>query len=362
MANGIVFTGGGSAGHVTPNIALIEAFQAEDWQIDYIGSKHGVEKSMISAIKVAYHSIRCGKLRRYFSWKNIFDPINTVIGIFQAIALLIWIRPRVVFSKGGFVAFPVVVAAWVCRIPVIAHESDFSPGLANRLSFPFVQRLCVTFDAAKKGFKNQKKITVTGTPIRAQLFTGSSAKGLAFCGFNDQKPCVLMMGGGQGSKILNACLRAALDMLGESYQIVHLCGAGHIDPLLLDRKYYFQIEYANEILADLYAMSDLVISRAGANTVYELLALNKPHILIPLSRKSSRGDQIQNAEYFSEQGISRVLAEETLAPEILFAAIERTIQEKTEINKKIKVLQIKSATDILVMSIKEMAAIKRCCQ
>ena len=285
-----------------------------------------------------------------------------MIGIFQAIVLLLWLRPNVVFSKGGFVALPVVIAAWLCRIPVIAHESDFSPGLANRLSFPFIKRLCVTFDAAKKNFKNQKKISVTGTPIRAQLFTGSRARGLSFCRFNDKKPCFLMIGGGQGSKILNACLRAALDMLGEKYQVVHLCGAGNIDPLLLDRQDYFQIEYANEILADLYAMSDLVISRAGANTLYELLALNKPHILIPLSRKSSRGDQIQNAEHFFQQGISQVLAEENLAPESLVAAVEYLIQEKAEIYKKIKALNITSATDIISEFIKEMTSTKGPCQ
>ena len=361
MANGIVFTGGGSAGHVTPNMALIPAFIAENWRVDYIGSQHGVEKKMISGMDIPYHEIRCGKLRRYFSWKNFFDPINTVIGIVQSIAILLWLKPRVVFSKGGFVAFPVVFAAWLCRIPVIAHESDFSPGLANRLSFPFARRLCVTFAAAKNGFKHQKKIHVTGTPIRSNLFSGSRENGLLACGFNDQKSCVLMLGGGQGSKVMNACLRAALDMLGERYQVVHLCGAGQIDPLLLKRKNYFQIEYADDLLADLYAMSDLVISRAGANTVYELLALNKPHIFIPLSRKSSRGDQIQNAEHFCKQGISRVIYEEALNPGILVSSIEQAMQDINDINKKIKALNIKSATDIVVLKIKEIASQHKCC-
>lgn len=361
MTNGIVFTGGGSAGHVTPNMALIEALQADGWKIDYLGSRSGVEQSMISAMNVPYHSIRCGKFRRYFSWKNFFDPFNTILGIFQSIALLLWLKPNVVFSKGGFVAFPVVFAAWMCRIPVIAHESDFSPGLANRLSFPFVKLLCVTFDAARQGFKNQKKILVTGTPIRLRLFSGSSARGLSACGFDDKKPCLLMMGGGQGSQILNACLRAALDMLGKKYQVVHLCGAGHIDPLLLDRKDYYQIAYADDLMADLYAMSDLVISRAGANTVYELLALKKPHILIPLSRKSSRGDQIQNAAYFAEQGISLVLDEENLTPILLVAAVEQAMQEKKEIYRKITALEIQSFTAKIVEIIKETAARSTCC-
>ena len=203
MNNRIVFTGGGTAGHVTPNMALIDALQGANWQIDYIGSVNGVEKAMIKAINIPYHAIRCGKLRRYFSWKNFFDPFNMLLGILQAFFLLLKLKPNVVFSKGGFVALPVVIAAWLNRVPVIAHESDMSPGLANRLSVPFVDTICVTFAAAKTHFKRKDKVEVTGTPIRQALFTGEKHRGLALCGFTAEKPCLMIVGGSQGSNAIN---------------------------------------------------------------------------------------------------------------------------------------------------------------
>ncbi|WED41848.1 undecaprenyldiphospho-muramoylpentapeptide beta-N-acetylglucosaminyltransferase [Legionella cardiaca] len=349
----IVFTGGGTAGHVTPNLALIEILQTNDWQIDYIGSEDGIEKNMISSLTIPYHGVSSGKLRRYFSWKNFLDPLKIFLGISQAYCLLRKLKTDVVFSKGGFVAFPVVVAAWLHRIPVIAHESDMTPGLANRLSFPFVDKICVTFAAAKKHFKKQEKVEITGTPIRAQLFKGSKAKGLALCGFTEEKPCLLVVGGSQGSALLNKVLRESLSFLGEHYQIIHLCGKGKIDSNLLNKNNYCQFEYANEELADLFAASDIVISRAGANALYEILALGKPHILIPLSAKVSRGDQIQNARYFKEQGISTVVEEENLTPQSLLVAIEDVNQHKEEIIAKIKALEIESAALKIITLIKE---------
>ncbi|KTC81382.1 undecaprenyldiphospho-muramoylpentapeptide beta-N-acetylglucosaminyltransferase [Legionella brunensis] len=349
----IVFTGGGTAGHVTPNLALIEILQNSGWKIDYIGSEDGVEKGMISALNIPYHAVHSGKLRRYFSWKNFLDPIKIFLGISQAYCLLRKLKTDIVFSKGGFVAFPIVVAAWLHRIPVIAHESDMTPGLANRLSFPFVDKICVTFAAAKKHFKKQEKVEITGTPIRTLLFKGSKAKGLALCGFNDKKPCLLVMGGSQGAAPLNNALRQCLSTLCEDYQVIHLCGKGKVENDLLNREGYCQFEYANEELADLFAASDLVISRAGANALYEILALEKPHVLIPLSAKVSRGDQIQNAKYFKEQGISVVVEEENLAPQSLLMAITEVNQHKDEIIVKIKGLQIESATLKIIDLIKE---------
>lgn len=349
----IVLTGGGTAGHVTPNLALIEVLQKNGWQIDYIGSEDGIEKNMISAVDIPYHAVSSGKLRRYFSWKNFLDPFKVCFGIGQAYCLLRKLKTDIVFSKGGFVALPIVLAAWLHRIPVIAHESDMTPGLANRLSFPFVDKICVTFAAAKKHFKKPQKVEVTGTPIRTQLFNGSRAKGLALCGFRDDMPCLLIMGGSQGSASLNAAVRQNLDLLCLQYQIIHLCGKGKMDTNLLDKENYCQFEYANEELADLFAASDIVISRAGANALYEILALGKPHILIPLSAKVSRGDQIQNARYFKEQGISIVVEEEQLNSQSLLDAINESSQRKNEIINKIKELHIESATLKIISLIKE---------
>ncbi len=340
----IAFTGGGTAGHVTPNIALIDVLQKEGWQIDYIGSVDGVEKAMITAINVPYHAVSSGKVRRYFSWKNFYDPLKIIIGIGQSYRLMRKIKPNVVFSKGGFVAFPVVVGAWLNRIPIVAHESDMSPGLANRLSFPFVSQICVTFAAAKKHFKQQEKVEVTGTPIRPELFNGNVAKGLDLCGFNREKPCLLVIGGSQGARAMNDCVRLALDNLCKRFQVIHLCGKGKVDNSLCARAGYRQFEYANEELADLFAASEMVISRAGANTLYEILALVKPHVLIPLSEKASRGDQVQNARYFQQQEISVVVREEKLTPETLMAAVDDVIVHKDVIIEKIKALGIESAT------------------
>lgn len=340
----IVFTGGGTAGHVTPNIALINVLKDDDWQIDYIGSPDGIEQAMITAIHIPYHAVSSGKLRRYFSWKNFFDPLKIILGIVQSYRVLRKIKPNVVFSKGGFVAFPVVVGAWLNRIPVIAHESDMSPGLANRLSFPFVNQICVTFAAAKKHFKQQDKVEVTGTPLRQELFNGDKAKGLALCGFNTEKPCLLIIGGSQGARAMNDCVRQLLDTLCQRFQVIHLCGKGKVDDSLLAVPGYFQLDYADKDLADIFAASDLVISRAGANSVYEILALCKPHVLIPLSARVSRGDQVQNARYFQQQGISVVVSEETLTPDTLLAAVEEVIAHREDIIVKIKALGIESAT------------------
>lgn len=352
MNKHIVLTGGGTAGHVTPNLALIEVFQQEGWQIDYIGSVDGVEKKMIKSIDVPYHAIRCGKLRRYFSWQNFMDPFNLLAGIVQAYVLLRKLKATIVFSKGGFVALPVVIAAWLNRIPVIAHESDLSPGLANRLCFPFVNTICVTFDAGKHYFKRQDKVSVTGTPIRQQLLSGNAANGLALCGFNAQMPVLLVIGGSQGASSINACIRQSLDSLSQQFQVIHLCGKGKIDPALENRAGYCQFEYADETLADLLAAANLVVSRAGANSLYEILALEKPHVLIPLSRQYSRGDQIENAHYFQKQGISVVVDDALLTSKTLLAAIDEVVANRDVIIAKIKALHIESATARIVEMIK----------
>jgi UDP-N-acetylglucosamine--N-acetylmuramyl-(pentapeptide) pyrophosphoryl-undecaprenol N-acetylglucosamine transferase len=348
MMPSIVFTGGGTAGHVTPNIALIESLIQKNWQIHYIGSPKGVEKSMIEKMGIPYYAVLSGKLRRYFSWKNFLDPIKVLFGIVQAYFRLRQLKPDIVFSKGGFVALPVVVGAYLNGIPIIAHESDISPGLANRLSFPFVSKICVTFDAAKQHFKHQEKIAVTGTPIRNSLFQGCKKNGLTLCSFSTEKPCVLVVGGSQGSHDLNTVTRQGLISLLPHFQVIHLCGKHKLSHDLLNMPGYYQLEYADEELPDLLAASDVVVSRSGANALYELLALAKPHVLIPLSLKASRGDQIQNARYFEKLGISTVLDDDTLSTDQLIKAINEVYEKRDELTTNMHALSIASATDTIV--------------
>ncbi len=317
----IIFTGGGSAGHVTPNIALINECKKHDWDVYYIGSKNGMEKDLIATLSIPYSAITTGKLRRYFSWRNFIDPFKILYGIWQAFWLCRKISPLIIFSKGGFVAFPVVVAAWLNRIPVIVHESDLTPGLANKLSFPFADQICVTFAATKEYIMQQEKVVITGTPIRPELFQGDVLDGLKACGFSSNKPVILIYAGGLGSQAINRNIRALLPQLLPKFQVVHVCGKNNVDPKL-EQPGYKQFTYLQQELPGIMACADLVIARSGANSLYELLTLQKPHILIPLPKIASRGDQIANAKYFAKQGMSQVIFEETLTPAKLY---EKTI-------------------------------------
>ena len=281
-AKTIILTGGGSAGHVTPNIALISKLQENNWSIHYIGTEHGIEKKLISPLNFPYHVIPSGKLRRYFSWQNFIDPFKVLAGVAKSIALCLKIKPCVIFSKGGFVSLPVVIAGYLTRTPVILHESDLTPGLANKLSFPFAKKILLTFDETKKYFKNKNKLVVTGTPIRPQLFLGNKQKGLAFAGLDNTKPVILIICGSLGSKLINETVRHILPELLTHYSVIHICGKGQINADLMKEKNYKQFEYVHDELADVFACADLVISRSGANSLSELLALRKVAILIPL--------------------------------------------------------------------------------
>lgn len=347
-SNTILFTGGGSSGHVTPNLAIIKQCQDNGWNVFYIGSYQGIEKDIISRTPVPYKAIATAKLRRHLSWQNLLTPFRVLQGINQAYWYCRSLKPKVVFSKGGFVAFPVVIGAWLNRIPVIAHESDVTPGLANRLSFPFAKYICVTFKESVKYFNSSQKIIITGTPIRAELFEGNADKGLALCHFNKEKPVLLITGGGLGSDAINVAIRKILPKLLTQYQIIHLCGKGKTDPAFDNLNGYKQFEYLNEELADIFACTDCVVSRAGANTLYELLALRKPHLLIPLSKKASRGDQLINAKIFAEQGYSEVVNEEEIQnDDVLLTAIQKVFQDQNEISHKLNQYQLPNSLEII---------------
>lgn len=326
--NKIVMTGGGTAGHVTPNIALLPDLKAAGYEIAYIGSMAGMEKHLIEDQGITYYGISSGKLRRYIDIKNLTDPARVIKGYFQARKLLRKLRPDVVFSKGGFVSVPVVLAAKHLHIPVIIHESDITPGLANKIAIPAAYRVCCNFPETLP-YLPEGKAVLTGSPIRRELLSGDKFSAVSLCGFSVGKPIILIIGGSSGSKVLNDSVRALLDELLVNYQIIHLCGKGYLDESLVGKKGYKQFEYANEELRDMFAAADLVISRAGANSICELLALHKPNILVPLSAAVSRGDQILNARSFEKQGFSYVIEEETLSSETLKKGIEHVMQNKS---------------------------------
>lgn len=317
----IIMTGGGTAGHVTPNIALMPKLKELGYEIQYIGTASGIEKKLIEEEKIKYHAISSGKLRRYFDVKNFTDPFKVIKGVFEAKAIIKKEKPNIVFSKGGFVSVPVVLGAYFNKIPVIIHESDMTPGLANKISMPYATKICVTFEEAMNHV-NKKKAVLTGSPIREELFKGSKIKGREFCGFKDNKPVILVTGGSLGSRIVNECVRESLEDLLKEYNVVHLCGKGNIDRNYNMIEGYAQFEYIKEELCDLMQLADIVISRAGANTIFELLALKKPNILIPLSAKASRGDQILNAKSFEKAGYSMVIEEENLNALSLLDAVK----------------------------------------
>jgi UDP-N-acetylglucosamine--N-acetylmuramyl-(pentapeptide) pyrophosphoryl-undecaprenol N-acetylglucosamine transferase len=317
----IVFTGGGSAGHVTPNIALMSRLQQLGWEIGYIGSATGIEKDIIEREGVTFYPISSGKLRRYFDLKNFKDPFKVIKGVYESYRLLRRLKPAIVFSKGGFVSVPVVLGSRMNKIPVIIHESDITPGLANKISIPFATKVCVTFPESMQHVQDQKAV-LTGLPIRDRILSGKASRGYQFCDFHSQKPVVLVMGGSLGSQAINQAVRGNLDRLLKQFQIVHLCGKGNIASELSGKRGYKQFEYMNDELPDVLAMSDLIISRAGATSIYEFLVLEKPMLLIPLSLQASRGDQILNAKSFQKAGYADVLQEEDLTADSLADRVE----------------------------------------
>lgn len=325
----IILTGGGTAGHVTPNIALLPRLRELQYDIHYIGSYTGIEKELIEKQQIPYHGISSGKLRRYFSLKNFTDPFRVLKGFSEANHLIKTLKPDVIFSKGGFVSVPVVIAGKRNHVPVIIHESDMTPGLANRISIPSAYRVCCNFPETLKALPEDKAV-LTGSPIRQELMTGDPEKARAFCGFKDEKPVILVVGGSLGATAVNQAVRAILPELLKDFQVIHLCGKGKLDTSLNNLEGYVQFEYIQDELRHLFALSDIVISRAGANAICELLTLQKPNLLIPLSASASRGDQILNARSFERQGFSKVLEEETLTNELLLDTVHELYDNRQQ--------------------------------
>ena len=317
----IILTGGGTAGHVTPNIALLPHLKAAGFEISYIGSYDGIEKRLIEDFGIPYYGISTGKFRRYLDPKNFTDPFRVVKGYSEARKIMKKLRPDVIFSKGGFVSVPVVRAAASLKIPCILHESDMTPGLANKLCVSAATKICCNFPETMQMLPASKAI-LTGSPVREELFSGNKIRALDMCGFTANKPVIMVIGGSQGAASVNKAVRDALPMLLEDFQVVHLCGKDKMDNLFLNTEGYKQFEYLKAELKDIFAMADVVISRAGANAICELLALNKPNILIPLPSSTSRGDQLLNAHSFEAQGFSIVIDEDDLSEKLLVEKVQ----------------------------------------
>ncbi len=331
----IVLTGGGTLGHVTPHLALIPHLQESGYEIHYIGTEKGMERDKMASVPgVTYHAVKSGKLRRYFSWQNFTDPFRVIAGAFQASHVIGKIKPDVVFSKGGFVAVPVVFGAWVHHVPVLCHESDLTPGLANKLCKPFARKIATTFPecAAALGTKAE----MTGTPLRPELFCGSRVKGLALLHFDGTKPILLMMGGSSGAQAVNKALREALPQLTEQFDVAHICGKGNLDASLEGTAGYTQVEFLDADLPDVLAAADLVLSRAGSNALCEFQALDKPLLLVPYPKGASRGDQILNAQSYEKRGLCRVLLQENMTADTLAEALKQTWADRATLAANVK--------------------------
>ena len=349
----IVLTGGGTAGHVTPNIALVPKQIENGYEIKYVGTKDGMEKQLVLDAGLDYEGISSGKLRRYFSLKNFTDPFRVIKGYFDAKKIMKKFRPDIVFSKGGFVTVPVVYAAAKYKIPVIIHESDMTPGLANRLAIKKATKVCHNFPetAAYLG----EKAVHTGSPIRQELFEGNKLTALNMCGFTANKPIIMVTGGSLGAEKVNKLVRAALPTLLEKYQVAHLCGKEKLDESLEGLEGYRQFEYISDEMKDFFAMADLIISRAGANSICEIVALEKPNVLIPLSAAVSRGDQILNAKSFAKQGFSEVLDEDVATPEDLIHAVEKVFTNRNEYISNMQKSDGTGGVDSIIQLIKELS-------
>lgn len=349
MKKTIVFTGGGSAGHVTPNIAIIDELDKSVWDVQYIGSNKGIEKELIEKISIPYHGISSGKLRRYLDFENVVDSFRVLKGCMDARKVLRKLKPALVFSKGGFVSVPVIIAARSLKIPVLIHESDMTPGLANKIAQRFATKIFTSFEETLNYFPKDKTAAI-GSPIRRGILKGSPYKGTELLGFDRKRPVLTVMGGSLGAKKINETIRAALPLL-KDYQIIHLCGKGNVDENYTNLKDYKQFEYVFDELPHYLAATEFVITRGGSNSIFEFLALKIPMLIIPLTKNQSRGDQILNGRSFQEKGYAMMLEEENLSVDTLVIHLAGLKKRRDEMKEKMTSLEKKDAIGVLVREI-----------
>lgn len=335
----ILLTGGGTAGHCVPNLALIPNLYEYFDKISYIGS-NGIEKTLLEPFKdVDYHTIDCVKLERKFTFKNFKIPFKLISSINQAKKIIKNISPDIIFSKGGYVSLPVVIAGAKLGIPCVTHESDLSMGLANKLIAKKCNFVFTSFEQTAKTLPNG---VYTGSPIKNNLFLCDKKQGLEFFNFSGRKPILLITGGSQGSNAINEVTLNALQELGNTFDIIHLTGKGKSTNFKAD--FYRQYEFLSQ-MEKAFSACDLVVSRGGSNALFELIALQKPSLIIPLPKNNSRGDQILNAKYFSEKNLCKMLLQENLTKSSFVYNVNLLLKECNFYKKKLNEYPIKSGNE-----------------
>lgn len=331
-----MFTGGGSGGHVTLNLNLIPIFQKNGWEIVYVGSETGIEKELIAKIEgVKYYAIKTGKLRRYFSWQNLKDMFKIPLGVCQAAAIIHKEKPDIIFSKGGFVSFPVVVGGFLNHRKIFMHESDLTPGLANKMSLPFVSKFFTTFIDTVKYVRTPQKVCYIGPVLSDRLKNGNKDKALQVCNFTADKPIVMFVGGSLGAQSLNKAVQKNIDTLLQKFQIIHICGKNQKTDLQRDG--YAQFEFVDKEFKDLLAATDIVVTRSGSNAIFEFWSLNIPMLLVPLPSNASRGEQSSNAQNFQSKGFAEILLDKDLSQDgLLVAQIDKMYQNLDTYRHNIK--------------------------
>ena len=334
----LILTGGGTAGHVTPHLALLPYVKKYFDKIYYIGSEYGMEKDIIFKTGIKYFSVPCAKLSRKFTFKNLAIPFTLARGVKKAGEILDDLHPNVVFSKGGYVSLPVVIAAKKRKIPVVAHESDYTVGLANKISARYCEKILTSFPDTAKSLKNGVHV---GAPLRDTLFSANKKTALKEFGLDGTKPVILVTGGSSGAAAINNAVRFALDELLPKFDVLHVCGKGNLCGI--NKKGYVEIEFTDK-MESAFAAADVCVSRAGSNTVFELGSLALPMLLIPLPKGVSRGDQVLNADYFKKLNLAKVLYQENLTPKTLVKSINALYKERLKLKDRFKNHPVKNAT------------------
>lgn len=343
MKQRFVLTGGGTAGHVYPALAVAE--KLDECKLDYIGG-NGMEKEILKNFpKISYYEIPTAKLERKITLKNLLIPFKLLKSIHESKKILKKLKPNAIFSKGGFVSVPVVLAGRRLKIPIISHESDLSLGLANRIILKKCDKMCTTF---AETIKNSPKAVHTGQPIREKIFHGKKQRF-----FRENKPILLVLGGSLGAKFINEIIFSHLDELCKHFNVLHITGKKNYQKI--EHEGYFCIPYAENI-EDFYASSDIVLARAGSGVINELLALRKPMLLVPLSKKCSRGDQIENAKNFKSHGYADYLEEENFSWQKLLKRLVNLSNNKEKYISKMKKAQECRASEMIAAMLKDIAS------
>lgn len=321
-----VMAGGGTGGHIFPALAVADALLEGDGEsVAWIGSRSRSDRRLVEGRGIPYFAIPAGKLRRYFSLRNALDVFNIAGGVLASLAILLRLRPEVLFSKGGFVSVPPALAAWLLRIPVVSHECDLTPGLATRINALLSRAVLVSFPETVPCLgRASARAVVTGNPVRSSIVRGDRIQGRRMLGVPDGRPVLLVTGGSLGAQALNAAVASCRDGLTERCFVVHQRGR-HPGPERAPG--YFSAPFFSAEYPDLLAAADLVVCRAGANNLSELAALGKPALLVPLPLGSSRGDQIANAAHHAQAGAAEILPQSRLDGRSLLAAVDGLLSD-----------------------------------